>query len=193
MFTKKPFGIGLAVGLLALAFAALPAMASAAELTDEAGAVPVGEEIRAESGNTTTKTAVGELKCKKVNIGGEVTTNSGGTVTLAMLPASEEIAQECVRSTPLGEEAVTVSATFTHLHLSPETNTAVFDFSVKFPGLGGLVCNFEGTVAASAIEGGAKLNAKGTVVGTSAEPCPKGGEFNGDFALSDSNGAVTID
>jgi hypothetical protein len=54
MTIRKPFGIGLALGLIALAFAAMPALASAGTFTDSEGEpLGEGEPLQASSSNLT--------------------------------------------------------------------------------------------------------------------------------------------
>lgn len=170
---------------------AVPAMASAAELTDPAGPVAPGTEIRATSMNATTVTEAGALTCESVNIGGELATNSSGTVTLAILEEGEDVAEGCNRVTPEGSEPATITPVFEHLHLSPETNTASFTFVAHLFG-GAVSCHFEGTVPVTYESGTSTIHAEGQIAGTSAAPCPPSGEFSGDFELEDENGAVTV-
>jgi hypothetical protein len=55
MSLKRPLGLGLLIGLVAMAFTALPTMASAApQLTDAKGSVAVGTTVTATSTNATT-------------------------------------------------------------------------------------------------------------------------------------------
>ncbi|HEX7278358.1 MAG TPA: hypothetical protein VF255_01935 [Solirubrobacterales bacterium] len=195
MFTKKRFG--LILGLVALALTAVPAVASANTLTNELGAhVPPETTVEGTSTNATTVTSVGSLFCKHVKINGIVTDSgeSSGTVHIAM-DGAKDTAIECHRTTPTTTEAnVSVTPTFETLHLETGgTNTATFSYLVHFPGLGGLTCQFGGTVAAS-VTGTGGLQASGAIGGTSPEPCPKGGNFSGTFSLSSPEfGPLTLD
>jgi|GEM_PF-5485050 len=184
MSIKKPLGLGLVIGLLAMAFAALPAMASAAQLTDPAGSVEVGETITGESGNAvTTVPGVGELRCVSVVVNGIVTKNSGGDVQVAMDGAGDT-ATGCT----IAGKGTLVSPTLTSISLSGATGSAVFDFTVateKGP------CPASSTSGVSWTSGTSSLHVEGPVL-PGAEGCP-GGLFHGDFTLSDANGAVTVD
>lgn len=79
MFVKKPLGVGLVIGLLALAFAALPAFASASVTLKANGeALKAGTEVSGTSSNVITETEGGfgpTLECSSVSIHGEVVAN----------------------------------------------------------------------------------------------------------------------
>jgi hypothetical protein len=81
MRRRRKFGAGLAVGLLALAFAALPALAQAANVTLREGSttgppLAVGAEVEAFSGDLVFTTSIGALECKENEVEGTVTANS---------------------------------------------------------------------------------------------------------------------
>jgi hypothetical protein len=78
MSIRKPIGLGLIVGILALAFAALPALASATTLDNSAGTpIPVGTTLTAESPNLVFTGATGvNLECKKSTLSGKLTANA---------------------------------------------------------------------------------------------------------------------
>jgi len=78
MSIRKPIGLGLIVGILALAFAALPAIASATTLDNAAGTkLAVGAAVTAESSNLVFTGSTGvKLECKKNTLGGKVTANA---------------------------------------------------------------------------------------------------------------------
>jgi hypothetical protein len=80
MSIRKPIGLGLIVGILALAFAALPAIASATTVDG----VAVGGTVTAESGNLTFDGLNGvNLECKKNTLKGPLTANAPSpTVTI---------------------------------------------------------------------------------------------------------------
>jgi hypothetical protein len=76
MSIRKPIGLGLIVGILALAFAALPALASATTMDEAGGGVtPVGTAITAKSANLTFDGAV-NLECKLNTLSGKLTANA---------------------------------------------------------------------------------------------------------------------
>ncbi|HEX7278360.1 MAG TPA: hypothetical protein VF255_01945 [Solirubrobacterales bacterium] len=194
MFTKKR--LGLTLGLVALALTAVPSVASANTLTSAFGTHVENETtVEATSTNFTTNTAVGSWTCKHVRINGTVTDSgeSSETVHVAM-DGAIDTATGCHRTTPTTTEELVVTPTFETLHLETGgTNTLSFSYLVHFPALGGLTCQFGGTVAASVTEAGG-LQATGAIGGTSPEPCPKGGNFSATFSLSSPEfGPLTLD
>jgi hypothetical protein len=194
MFTKKRFG--LILGLVALALAAVPAVASAHTLTNpDESDVATNTHVFAGSENAVTITTVGELDCEYVEISGNVITNSGGVVTIGDSGTGDHKATNCVRRTPLGEEEVEVTPTFKHLHVDTDPNTtdyAEFTYVLHLPAAG-LTCNFAGKVDVSVVGEGTFLQIEGGIGGTSPEPCPKGGNFSGTFELFNNNGMLTVD
>jgi hypothetical protein len=180
MSTKKSLGLGLVIGLLALAFAAVPAQAGAAQLTDAGGSVAVGETVTATSTNSVTVFDNGNrLECADVEVHGIVTANSGGTVAVAMDEEGEDTASGCELNEAL---PVKVRPTLTSITLTPTAKTAAFDFTA--PELG-LSENSSSTVTYTAPA--TEVHVEGPVEG-SAE-----GTFSGDFTVSDGVGAVTVD
>jgi hypothetical protein len=180
MSIKKPLGLSFLIGLMAMAFIALPAMANAApELTNpNKTTVAVGTTITATSTNATTKFSNGKvLTCKKIAVHGIVERNSNGEVEVVMEKESVDTASECT----LSGESVSVGVTFTKLILTAAIQTASFDFSS-----GGLTegcdCNVTYSPPATTI------HIAGSVTGTVA------GTFSGDFTLETASGAViTVD
>lgn len=181
MSLKKPLGLALVLGLLAMAFAALPAMASAAspELTDPFGPVEVGETISATSENAVTEVGTTKLVCKHVEVHGIVTANGGGTVTVAMDGASDT-ATGCT----FGESPTEVKPTLTSISLTAAKKTASFDFEVLTEK--GFVSETS-TSTVSYIAPTNKVHVEGPVEGALS------GTFSGDFTISDSQGPITID
>jgi hypothetical protein len=180
MSTRRSFGLGLAIGLLAMAFAAFPAFAGAAQLTDPAGSVEVGETVSATSTNAVTKFESGNaLKCAHVDIHGIVTKNSGGTVMVTMDEEGEDTATGCKLNEAL---SVVIQPTLTSITLTPTAKTAVFDFSAPELGL-----TETSTSAVTYTSPATKVHVEGPVAG-SAE-----GTFSGDFVISDGSGAITVD
>jgi hypothetical protein len=125
MSIKKPLRLGLIMGLLAMAFAAVPAMASAHALTSPAGTlVPVGTTITATSTNATTVlTGAGTLKCTKSVVNGIVKKNSSGEVEVEM-DKENDTATGCT----LEGVETKVSVTFTSIILNSKETKATFDF-----------------------------------------------------------------
>lgn len=180
MSTRKSLGLGLVVGLLAMAFAALPAFAGAAQLTDPAGSVEVGETVNATSTNAVTKFEGGNtLKCADVEIHGIVTKNSGGTVSVTMDEEGEDTATGCTLN---GAMPVVVRPTLKTIALTSTTKTAAFEFSAPE-----LKLAEKSTSTVTYTAPATKVHVEGPVEG-SAE-----GTFSGDFTISDGNGAVTVD
>jgi hypothetical protein len=178
MKISKRAGLGLILGLLALAFTALPAIASAApELTEpNATTVPVGATITGTSTNAVTTFNNGVvLKCKKVVVHGIVTVNSGTLVEVS--DDSADVAEGC----EAGGAAVTVKPTLTLIKLTPTVKTALFDFT----GLG-LTETSDATVTYTS--GASTIHVAGAVTGTEK------GTFSGDFALTNAKGgAIKVD
>lgn len=172
MNIKRPLSLGLVIGLLTMAFAALPALASAAELTDSAG-VPVepGATVSGTSTNAITETQFGPLECEHVEVHGIVEVNSGGKVEVAMDEEGGDSASGC---TFMGGPAV-VEPTLNSINLSGNSGTASFQFVVNgFP---------ESSISSVIWSGSAtSIHVEGPVGGTIP------GEFSGDFALFDASG-----
>jgi hypothetical protein len=78
MSIRKRIGLGLLAGVLALAVAALPAIASATTLDNGAGtALPVGTVVTGESANLVFTGSTGvKHECKKNTLSGKVTANA---------------------------------------------------------------------------------------------------------------------
>lgn len=174
MKQKRSVRLGLVAGLLALAFAALPALAGAAQVTDEGGnPLEVGSTLEASSGNTTTKLGANTLSCSNVTIRGGLETNSGGTVLVK--GSGEDEASGCLLN---GSIPVSVTVQFTGLHLSAATKTATFDFTVHLPG--GLSCTYASTSTVSYTAPSSVVGIAGTV--TSSSPgCTTSGTISGEF------------
>jgi hypothetical protein len=181
MSLKKPLGLGLIIGLLAMAFAALPALASAAspELTDPFGPVAVGETISATSEKAVTEVEGTKLVCKHVEVHGIVTANGDGVVTVAM-GGTGDSATDCT----FGEEGTKVRPTLTSISLTAAKKTASFDFEVLTEA--GFVTETS-TSTVSYAAPASVVHVAGPVEG----PLP--GTFSGDFSISDAFGAVTVD
>lgn len=176
---KKSLGLGLVVGLLAMAFAALPALAGAAQLTDESGsAVETPATISASSTDAeTVLTPGGLLVCKHVEVHGILTTNSGGSVVVAMDEEGVDTATDCTRE----GEAITVEPTLEGINLSGSTGTASFSFKA------GPFTEFS-TSAVEWSPPALSAHVSGSVTGTVP------GSFSGDFTFTDEKGgALTLD
>jgi hypothetical protein len=171
---KKLFAVLAPLAVIGALFA-VPAMASASELTDSAGAVEVGEEIVGTSTNAVTQTGAGELVCEEVVVHGTVTQNSGGIVKA--IGAGGDTATGCT----LAGEPTTVSPNLESIELlSPTSGTAKFSFLVA----GALPES--STSSTSYTSGATSIHVAGPVTGAVE------GSFSGDFSLADGNGAVTV-
>jgi len=133
----------LVASVIAVVAFAAPAMASAnPQLTMPAGTtVPKGTLITGTSTNAVTKTSIGELKCEKVVLNGEVTENSGTSVTGVGI--GEGTTTTC---TDNGAKISIVDVTLSDLHSSEsEKGTATFSFKGELPVVG--TCTYTGTGA----------------------------------------------
>jgi hypothetical protein len=176
MFAKKSLGLGLLIGLLAMAFAALPAMASAATLTEEgepvqAGPEGVGATVTATSTNAVTvlEGPLGPvtIKCEKVAVHGIVTVNSGGVVKISMEKEKVDTATGCTAN----GVSTTITPTLEEINLSGSSGTAKFTFTG-----GGL--NEASTSTVSWVGPNAtSAHVAGPVTGTLS------GTFSGDFTF----------
>jgi hypothetical protein len=183
MSKKMRLGLGLVIGLLAMAFVALPAIASAApELTTSKGAtVPVGTTVSATSTNATSVlTGVGTLVCNHVEIHGIVEENSGTSVKIGMDKESDT-AKECHLNKEPAE--VAVKPTLTTISLTVASKTASFDFTA----LGGAISETTSGTGATVTYTGPKatvIHVAGPLDGTAS------GTFTADFTLL---GGITLD
>jgi hypothetical protein len=170
MNIRKP--LGLFIGLLAMAFAALPAVAGAAELTNSEG-VPVepGATVSGTSTDAITETEFGPLVCEHVEVHGIVEVNSGGKVEVVMDEAGGDSAGGC---TFMGKSAV-VEPTLNSIDLSGSSGTANFQFLVNGAPESSVSSVTWNSPATS-------IHVQGAVKGAIA------GEFSGNFALFDSIG-----
>jgi hypothetical protein len=177
MSISKRTGLGLIVGLLALAFAALPAIANAApELTEPTGTtVPVGATITGTSTNAVTKLDAPpkqqNLTCKKVVVHGIVKANSGTVVEI--VDDSADTAEGC----EIEGAAITVKPTLTSINLTSAAKTAAFDFTA-----GTLSETSNATV--TYVSGASTIHVAGPVTGG------RTGSFSGDFTLTNSKGGL---
>jgi hypothetical protein len=181
--SKKTMVLAMALGaLLALA---IPAMASASQLTSGGKALAVGTVVQATSSNA--KTVVGEtaLTCTSVAVSGKLTKNTGG----------ESVATTNGAGTTSGCKFGTTAATITDATLlgltlvSPTVGTASLTFVAD---IGPLVCHFSSTsVAVTYTAGASSIHLAGTLIG-SGSGCPTSGAFSGDFALETTAGVAVI-
>ena len=184
MSIKKPLGLSLLVGLMAMAFVALPAMASAAtQLTNPNGTrVAVGTTLTATSTNATTVLSKGTtLTCEKVAIHGIVEENSGTSVLVKMEKSSVDTATGCLANKVLPVE---INPTLTAIELNETNMTASFDFSAPAFGV------IESSDAAVTYTGpkATTIHVAGEVTGTEA------GTFSGDFTIEGPKGeTISVD
>jgi hypothetical protein len=173
MTIKKPLGLSLLVGLMAMAFVALPAMANAApELTNTNGTtVAVGTTLTATSTNAVTTLEGGTtLTCGKVAVHGIVEKNTGTEVEVKMESTSVDTATGCLAN---GVVPVGISVTLTTIKLTAAVKTASFDFSAPALGLTEMsdaTITYTGPKATT-------IHVSGVVTGT------KVGTFTGDFTI----------
>jgi hypothetical protein len=185
MFVKKSLGLGLLIGLLAMAFAALPAMASAATLTEKGVSVPAGVEgkgatVVGTSVNSVTTLAGGTItiKCAKVTVKGIVTVNSGGKVEISMEKEKVDSATECTAN----GSPTTISPTQEGINLSGTTGTAKFTFT------GGGLSEASTSTVSWVGPDATSAHVEGPVTGTLS------GTFKGDFTFETKDGTpLTLD
>jgi hypothetical protein len=179
MAIKKSLGIGLVIGLLAMAFAALPAMASAAPTIKSGGStLKVGTAIKATSSNSETVTVAGTLKCTSVSLEGKITENPG-----AKIGSGSGSTSGCTAGgSPITVSPVTVtSITFN----TGGTGTAAFSFGYNI----GVSCTLSATAAPFTYSGGTVQFSSAALVG-SGTGCPTSGSFSGKFTLTTAAGAA---
>jgi len=172
---KKSLGIGIAIGLLALAFAALPAMASAAPtLVEEGGgALGVGETVVGTSTDLVTETqGFGNFECKKVTLNGEVTQESPASV------AGGGSAEGC---TAAGLPAEVSEISFSDAFEAGGTDTAHLTFVIFVPSVP-LLCHYEGTGQTTWTNGSPTIELMPTALTPSPAGCPPG-TIHGHLAL----------
>jgi hypothetical protein len=189
MSIRKPFGLMLVVGVLAMAFASLPALASAAPSLKAGGVnLAKGSKIIGTSSDLKTETESGPLTCSSVTLNGEVTENPGAKVGNGTGSASG-----CLVG---GAAAATVtSIKFSLVFVAGGSVTGTVTFEVDFPGP--LTCHFEGSLKGSWTNGssvvtinptsltGKKISGSGT--------CPTSGTLTGTAKLETTSGtAVTV-
>ena len=178
------------VSVLATALAGIcltAGSASAAELTDELGPVPVGSEIYLVSENLQKTLAVGyPWTCDQVVVRGEVTANSEGTVTLASLGAGS--AAGCEYPTQ-GNHPINLVPTLQSMSLSAGGNTTSLHFvetSKSFP-----TCVSAGSLATSILENGG-LYVSGQVKKISGCIGSSTAVVQGSFSLESAMGPVEV-
>lgn len=193
MFAKKPIGLAFVVGLLALAFAALPALAQAnvslrkgsatgAKLKNKAPITGFSSNLRfATNGGIT-------LECAENEINGEVLSNGGATAILGVTSTRFQGTggnPKCLTNVE-GLTAEITSVTISNITLfSNETNSASAEFTAN---IGGELCTYAGTVA-STFEFGVPLvltipGSTLTLQAGSGAKCPTSGVLSGSFAVT---------
>jgi hypothetical protein len=130
---KKPIGIALILGLLALAFAAMPAFAAAQPtLTENGEEIREGETVFASqlaADPVVTHTGLGTLECNNIELEGEVTENPG-----AEIGNGGGIATECEAA---GNEVIIESIAFSDRFNEDTTDTADLAFTYFIPAING--------------------------------------------------------
>ena len=178
MLIKKPIGVGLVIGLLALAFTALPAMAQASPtLRSGKTVLGVGAAVTASSSNLQTVTSLGTLSCTSVALSGTVKVKEpakiGGTGTASGCSATGGVPVEITSITFEDEFLATLT----------DTGTVEFKFNVPLAGLSG--CHLGGTIGSTwTNESGVVPLTKSTLTGGGGSAgCPTSGELTGTLTL----------
>jgi hypothetical protein len=188
MSIKKPLGLSLLVGLMAMAFVALPAIANAApELTNDPAHTTVakGTTVTATSTNATTVLGVAPnqttLTCTKVAVHGIVEKNTGTEVEVKMESSKVDTAEGCKAN---GVLPVAIEPTLNLIKLTKTVKTASFEFTA--PALG--LTESSDATASWIGECATSVHIAGAVSGSAS------GTFTGDFTLEDANGkALCVD
>lgn len=182
---KKSLGISLLVGLMALAFAALPALASAAPHFEKEGSgVEYSGTGVGVSSNIETETSVGTLTCKKVTL--------TGTVKGAKIEKGSGTAETCSAS---GLEVKVSAISFTDELIAGGTDKATFTFNYTIPALG-LSCVLKtpsATPAPTTWTNGSNVIGVGpaTLEGSGLF-CPTSGTLRGSLELFTSVGGTKV-
>jgi hypothetical protein len=180
MSIKKSLGLGLVLGLLAMASAALPAMAGAAQLTSGIEE-PTDAPSTISATSTDAETVVpgfGVLVCEHVEVHGILEANADDSVVVVM-DGEDDTAEGC----ELEGGSVSVKPTLEEINLSGNTGTAKFSFVVA----GGLL-EEESTATVAWTSPATMAKVEGPVTG-SAE-----GAFSGHFSFSGEKGEpLTLD
>lgn len=180
MLTKR-HSIGFIAGLVALAFVALPAAASAAELTDANGPVEVGSTITATSENVeTTLEGGGLLACEHVEVFGIVEVNSGETVQVG------DDVQGNATNCFLNGHLTTILPTLEELHLEGMEGRITFSFEI-FVSPPPIFVREHTTSIVTWVTGTRRVHFEGPVTG--AVP----GTIHGEFTITDEAGEVVVD
>jgi hypothetical protein len=213
MSMKKPLGISLLVGLMALALAALPAFASAANVTLRSGsktgpALANGTVLTADSSSTSNlvfTSASGNIECKENTLNGEVENNGTATTGIKITSASFLAAgggKDCLTTIPNGSGG-TLTATITAENLPytadlPSSGAGTLTgsgtpASVKFKAIFDngttpvLTCTFEKTSVATTFNFNTALKidvgASQVFTGTGTG-CPTSGTLTGSFLVT---------
>lgn len=177
MSLKRPPGLSLVIGFIAMAFVALPAMASAApQLTSPPGTtVPIGTTLTATSTNAKTVLGSTILTCEKVAIHGIIKKNSGTEVEVEMESTKVDTATGCKVN---GVFPVTIEPTLSGIKLTGSSKTAEFEFVA--PGLE-LVESSKATVTYTG-PCAKTIHVAGPVTGSAS------GTFTGDFTIENTKG-----
>jgi hypothetical protein len=207
--------LGAFIAALAItAFAALPSMASAANVTLKEGSttVAVGETLRAHSTNAVFKgrPSEREIKCARTSLRGQVRTNPGTRITFRSGGRFRNLADgdQCVvegGGLPGGRLTARVeNVTFRSDILLQKTGTHVegevevrFTFRIFDRGRAGETpiaeCNYDGVVEVRSTVGSHEFHATGRVpLESGSESCDTEGHFRGDFRLSRRDGTSPV-
>lgn len=187
-----------------LAFAAVPAAASAAkvDIVNAATGKKLANksEIKGESSNLKFKTEAGTLECSKSVVTGELKNNNKENITGTITTASftgEEAGGLC-KTTGLGPAKIVPTGlpwtiVFTAAGTTTIEGTPVVDFEAEFPAAGGLKCDFQSSSVADSFEfeKSPLIDTISKQTFTSSSPgCPTTGELNGSFTLTSKGEAL---
>jgi hypothetical protein len=215
MSMKKPLGLSLLFGLMALALAALPAFASAANVTLRSGsktgaALANGTVLTADSSNFDIKTTSGIIECKENTLNGKVENNGTATTGIEITSASFLAAGgglDCPTTIPNGSGGtLTVTITAENFPWTADlpstgagtlTGTPSVKFKVIFDNgtTPVLSCTFVKTSVATTFNFNTALN---IAVGASQEftgtgtGCPTSATVTGSFAVTTKSGGGAV-
>lgn len=190
MTIRKPITLGIIVGLLALAFTALPAMAQAAPTLRSGGKVVAkGTKILGTSSTLKTETPEGTLTCEKVTLEGEVTENPGAKA------AGNGSATGCFVG---GTVPVTITEIVFNISVAAggaASGNATFVFDL--PGSPVTRCHLSGAFTGTWTNGSDVVVIKpSTLTGKKLEgpgTCPASGKLSGEVTLETTTGSpVTV-
>ncbi|MBS1878871.1 MAG: hypothetical protein JST31_05115 [Actinobacteria bacterium] len=206
MQLRKPIGLGLFVALMAMAFAALPAMASAANVTlheNTAGgaALAVGAPIKGFSTNLKFKTTEITLECGESEVKGTVATNSAEPADVSLTEGRfQSGGGACKTSNPLVFADITPEGLPWRIHFFANGTTKItgakFKATLTSGGISIKTCVYEKAEIADTFNFNAALidtitnQVLNLNVAQSSATCPATGELSGSFSVTSGGNAV---